>query len=228
MVSPRFGPPHLRECSVSGEDGTHEDVAVRGTQHHERMTQVVFDMTVSLDGYVTGPNDTVDNALGEGGERLHDWISSARTDADTEILGELFESGAVVAGRRTYDNSQGPNGWGDGPLGTVPVFVLSHSVPEQVQGGAEFTFVTDGVESAVKQARVAAGDKVVYVMGGADVADQCLAAGLLDEIQLHVAPVLLGGGVRLFDRPGLAGVRLECTRVVSTPGATHIRYRVLA
>jgi dihydrofolate reductase len=191
------------------------------------MAKVVFDMTMSLDGYITGPNDTVDQALGEGGARLHGWISALRTDADTEVLGELFDSGAVIAGRRTYDNSQGPDGWGDGPLGTVPVFVLSHSVPGQVQSGAEFTFVTDGVFSALKQALAVAGDKNVYVMGGAGVGAQFLAAGLLDEVQLHVAPVLLGGGVRLFDHPGLIGVTLECTRVVSTPGATHLRYRVV-
>jgi dihydrofolate reductase len=191
------------------------------------MAKVVFDMTMSLDGFITGPNDTVDQALGEGGARLHNWISSARTDADTDVLGELFDSGAVVAGRRTYDNSQGPDGWGDGPLGTVPVFVLSHSVPEHVQGGAVFTFVTDGIFSALKQAQAAAGAKNVYVMGGADVAGQYLAAGLLDEVRLHVAPVLLGGGVRLFDHAGLTGVTLECTRVISTPGATHLRYRVV-
>ena len=190
------------------------------------MTQVVFDITTSLDGYVTGPNDTVEQALGAGGERLHDWISATPTDADTEILGELFASGAVISGRRTYDNSQGPDGWGDGPLGRVPVFVLSHSVPERIQDGAEFTFVTDGIQNALKLAREAAGDKDVYVMS-ADVAGQYLAAGLLDEIRLHVAPILLGGGRRLFDHPGLAGTELECTRVVTTPGATHLRYRVV-
>jgi len=99
-------------------------------------------------------------------------------------------------------------------------------VPERIQGGAEFTFVTDGIQNALKLAREAAGDKDVYVMS-ADVAGQYLAAGLLDEIRLHVAPILLGGGQRLFDHPGLAGIELECTRVVTTPGATHIRYRVV-
>lgn len=190
------------------------------------MGKVVFDITMSLDGFVTGPNDSPQRPLGEGGERLHDWISSGRTDDDTKVLEELFASGAVLAGRRTYDNSTGSNGWGDGPLGKTPVFVLSHGRPEKVaDGGAEFTFVSD-LRGALQQARAAAADRQVYVMGGADIAQQYLAAGLLDEVQIHLAPVLLGGGVRLFEHPGLDRIEMECTRVIQTPCATHIRYRI--
>jgi dihydrofolate reductase len=191
------------------------------------MGTVVFDITMSLDGFITGANDSPERPLGEGGERLHDWISSGRTDEDTRVLDELFASGAVVAGRRTYDISTGPNGWGDGPLGKTPVFVVSHDRPEKVpDGGAVFTFASD-IRSALQQAQEAAADKPVYVMGGADVAQQYLAAGLVDEVQIHLAPVLLGRGVRLFEHPGLDQVRMESTRVIATPCATHIRYRVV-
>ncbi|GAA4422404.1 dihydrofolate reductase family protein [Actinokineospora soli] len=189
------------------------------------MGLVVFDITVSLDGFVTGPDDSPERPLGVGGEALHDWISAGRTDADTAVLDELFAAGAVVTGRRTYDNSEGEDGWGDGPLGTVPVFVLTHR-PATREGRTPFTFVGDGPESAVAQARDTAGDGDVYVMS-ANVAGQVLRAGLLDAIRLHIAPVLLGGGVRLFDDPALAGAKLRAERVVQTPCATHLWYRVV-
>jgi len=194
------------------------------------MGKVVFDMTVSLDGYIAGPDENAEQPLGANGERLHDWISrSAESTEDGAVLTELFtSSGAVVAGRRTFDMSDGPNGWGDGPLGRdVPVYVVTHEAPVRDRsGGAVFTFVTEGIESALKQAKDAAGDKDVYVMGGADLARQYVEAGALDEIQLHVVPVLLGAGRRLFDSIDTGPVELDVVRVVSTPHATHIRYRL--
>jgi dihydrofolate reductase len=193
------------------------------------MGQVILDITMSLDGFVAGPDDDRDRPLGEGGDVLHDWAFVRRTGPDAEVLAEMYgTAGAVVAGRRTYDISAAPGGWGDGPLGTVPVFVVSHGAPERVaEGGAPFTFVDDGVASAVKQAEAVAGGKNVHVMGGADIADQCLAAGLLDEIRIHLAPVLLGRGRRLFEHhPGTGPVHLESTRVVHTPAAVHLRYRI--
>ncbi|MBC6450917.1 dihydrofolate reductase family protein [Actinokineospora xionganensis] len=185
---------------------------------------VVFDITVSLDGYITAPGDDQEFPLGPDGECLHDWVSASGPRGDA-VLGALFtETGAVIAGRRTYDNSEGPNGWGTGPLGEVPVFVLTHKAPEREDPGV-FTFVTDGIESALAQARAVAGDKDVYVMGGADVGRQYLAAGLLDEVRLHMVPVVLGGGVRLFgDAPEQVG--LEISRVVPGDGVTHLSYRV--
>ncbi|HEV2781554.1 MAG TPA: dihydrofolate reductase family protein [Actinophytocola sp.] len=193
------------------------------------MGNVVLDISVSVDGFITGPNDVIGRPLGDGGERLHHWISDRRTDDDEKVLRELFEdTGAVVAGRRTYDLSEGPDGWGDGPLGTTPVFVVTHDAPVRTAtGGAVFTFVTDGVASAVRKAMAVAGDRNVYVMGGGDLARQCVAAGLVDEIQLHLVPVLLGGGVPLFGPGGPGNVVLESNRVIATPSATHVRYRVL-
>ncbi|SRR6266498_6055255 len=194
------------------------------------MGKAVFDITVSLDGYVTGPDDDRERPLGEGGELLHDWIFSRGTAAETTVLDELYgQTGAVIAGRRTYDFSAGPGRWGDGgPLGRIPVFVLTHDVPEKAAGtGDVFTFVTDGIESALAQAKEVAGDRNVYVMGGADIAQQYIEAGLLDEIQLHVVPVLLGAGRRLFEHIGTEHVELESTRVLHSPGAVHLRYRIV-
>jgi dihydrofolate reductase len=195
------------------------------------MGQVAFDMSVSLDGYIAGPDENDDQPLGANGDRLHDWISSSGESSDDGVvLTELFQStGAVLAGRRTFDMSDGPNGWGDGPLGEeVPVFVVTHQAPVRNKaGGAEFTFVTEGIEIALKQAQDAAGDKNVYVMGGADLARQYVEAGLLDQIQLHIAPVLLGAGRRLFDALGTDPVELVVSRVISTPHATHIRYQLV-
>jgi dihydrofolate reductase len=130
-----------------------------------------------------------------------------------------------VTGRRTYDIA---NAWdGNGPAPGVPVFVVTHHVPEQPpQGESSYTYVTDGVESAIEQAKAVAGDKCVSVMG-ASVPQQCLRAGLLDEVQIHLVPVLLGGGVRLFDRLGSDRIQLETIQVVDAPGVTHLRYRVV-
>ena len=187
------------------------------------MGNVVYDITMSLDGFVAGPDDSAPHPLGIGGEALHDWLSTGRTPEDTAVLEELLASGAVLTGRRTYDFSEGEGGWGDGPLGTTPVVVLTHRPVDRA--GAHFTFVGGVVADAVAKAKELAGDRDVYVMS-ADVARQVLTAGLLDRIRLHVVPILLGSGVRLFDDKALAGVRLTTERVVRTNCATHLWYRI--
>jgi dihydrofolate reductase len=202
------------------------------------MGKVVADITTSLDGFVAGPNDGPELPLGEGGERLHQWVfdlaswrkphglAGGETNRDSEILDEAFGSaGAVLIGRRMFDNAKG---WGDNPPFHVPVFVLTHEAraKEAKQGGTTFTFVSDGVESAVEQARAAAGEKNVSVGGGANTIQQCLRAGLLDEIQIHVVPMLLGGGIRLFDDLDTGGIKFESTRVIASPTVTHLRFRV--
>lgn len=200
---------------------------------------VTSDISVSLDGFIAGPGDGVDNPLGDGGERLHEWVvglaswrsrhglAGGETGRDAEIVEEsVRDTGAVVLGRRMFDNAKG---WGDEPPFHVPVFVLTHEAREDLakQGGTTFTFVNDGVESALAQARAAAGDKNVAVAGGASTIQQFLSAGLLDELQMHVVPVLLGGGVRLFDGLETESVELETTRVVESPGVTHLKFRVV-
>jgi dihydrofolate reductase len=211
---------------------------------------VFVDISMSLDGFVAGPNQTLDQPLGEGGERLHEWVvgleswrerhgrGGGERNADSEVVEEsLAATGAVVMGRRMFSGGAGPweddtnadGWWGDEPPFRVPVFVLTHHPRETVtkQGGTSFTFVTDGIESALAQARAAAGEKSVLVAGGANTIQQSLAAGLVDDIQIHVAPVLLGAGVRLFDRVGPEHVKLEGTRVIASPAVTHLRFRVL-
>jgi dihydrofolate reductase len=223
---------------------------------HERpggkMAMLTLDISASLDGFVAGPNQTLEQPLGEGGEGLHEWVvavaswreahalTGGETNVDDEVVHEtLGRVGATVMGRRMFSGGEGPwendpnadAWWGDDPPFHHPVFILTHHAREPVTkgGGTTFTFVTDGIEAALEQARAAAGDKDVAVGGGANVAQQYLKAGLLDELQLHVVPVLLGDGVRLFenhlgDPPG----ELECTRVIESPtGVTHLRYRVV-
>jgi dihydrofolate reductase len=204
------------------------------------MAQVVADITMTLDGFVAGPNDGVENPLGEGGERIHQWLYDSTTwrrlhgheggeaRVDDELAGETFErSGAIVMGKRMYENGAGANGWGDDPPFHKPVFVLTHEAREpSVKGDTTFTFVTDGIESALEQARAAAGDKDVQVSGGADAVQQFIKAGLLDELQVHVAHVLLGGGIPLFGQLGPQTLELESTRVMDAPGVTHLRFRL--
>ncbi|MGH3129379.1 MAG: dihydrofolate reductase family protein [Gaiellaceae bacterium] len=202
------------------------------------MSKVVADITTSLDGFVAGPNDGPEVPLGDGGERLHQWVydlaswrephglTGGKTNRDSEVLDEAFRTaGAIVVGRRMFDNARG---WGDNPPFHMPVFVLTHEVREKAakEGGTTFTFVSDGVESALEQAKAAAGDKNVGVGGGANTIQQYLKAGLLDEIQIHIAPLLLGAGVRLFDHLGTAHIELETTRVIDSPDVTHLRFRV--
>ena len=195
--------------------------------------------STSLDGFIAGPNDGPEAPMGEGGERLLVWYAGGDTEyrlpgTDTvfrvspqtaELLRETRRTtGALVTGRKTFDLT---NGWGGGhPLG-VPVFVVTHTVPQEWAGeGSPFTFVTDGLESAIEQAKALAGDKDVGVVG-ASIVQQCIRAGLLDEIHFDLVPVLLGGGVRLFDHLGTEPIELESTRVIEGAGVTHLTFRVV-
>jgi dihydrofolate reductase len=189
------------------------------------MARVVSTMSMSLDGFVTGPDDSRRLPLGRGGKPLHHWVFS-EDQGDREILAELLDTvGAIVMGRRSYDFCVGDGGWGDGgPAGKTPCFVLTHRDADPAAPPV-FTFVTDGIGSAVEQAKQAAGDKNAS-LHGASALQQCLRAGLVDEIQVHLIPILLGGGVRLFDNLGGTPFELARDRVVTTPNATHLRYHV--
>jgi len=202
------------------------------------MGKVTFNMTMSLDGFVAGPNDGPENGMGDGGMRLFDWYSSGDTEVpisdgnmvlkvtaqSAEILKESIKaSGAGVWGRKTFDIA---GGWGGHPPGS-PAFIVTHRVPQEwVKPGSPFTFVTDGIESAIRQAKAAAGDKDVVVCT-ASILQQCLKAGLMDEIHLDVVPVLLGAGVRLFDNLGTEHIELERIRTIAAPGVTHLGFRVV-
>jgi dihydrofolate reductase len=190
------------------------------------MALVICDMSISLDGYVTGPNDSRENPFGDGASMLHDWMFDAATDDDRAILqGMIDGAGAVVTGRTSFDKNEGDGGWGDGgPLGGTPCFVVTHNKPTTSYPSV-YTFVTDGVASAVEQAKNAAADKVVG-LHGATVMQQALPLGLVDEIRVHVIPVLLGGGTPLFGALG-SSITLERTQALVTPAATHIGYRVV-
>lgn len=191
------------------------------------MSKVIIDITMSLDGYVTGPNDRKGNGLGDGGEVLHDWVFDRRTDADMQFLVEPAETlGSCILGRRTFDIAE--EAWGDEPpFGGATVFVLTHRPHETLRRGeTTFVFVTEGMESALERARAAAGDKDVALMG-ANVSQQYLKAGLVDEMVIHVANLLLGTGRPLFADIGETPLHLERLRAVPTPAATHLRYRVL-
>jgi dihydrofolate reductase len=192
------------------------------------MTKVTFDISMSLDGFVTAANVRADEPTGDGGQRLHEW-AFAGDERDREVLADGARSlGAVITGRRTYDTSLpwwGPNG----PTGSarIPVFVVTHEPPDDSPEGGVYTFVTGGIERALERARAAAGDATVCIMGGADIGRQYIAAGLVDEISIHLVPVLFGAGTRLFDDGGGEHVQLETTEVVETAKATHLRFRVV-
>ena len=202
------------------------------------MGNVAASISVSLDGFVAGPDDGPEHPLGVGGERLHEWIygleswrrqhglTGGERNRDDEVLDEGFRNlGAAILGRRMFDNARE---WGDDPPFRIPAFVLTHEARETLErGDATFHFVTDGIGSAVTQAKAAAGDKDVIVAGGASTIGQVLEAGLLDELQLHVVPVLLGGGVRLFEHLDGTPIELENTRVIESPAVAHLRYRVV-
>jgi dihydrofolate reductase len=204
------------------------------------MGKVAVGLTMSLDGFIAGPNDGPEHPLGEGGMRLFDWFSAGDTDLElpgtdmvfrvssqsAEVLREAYSRmGAFVTGRRTFDIT---NGWGGSPPLGVPTFVVTHrEIPQEwVYEGSPFTFVTDGVESAVDKAREVAADKDVAV-GAASIAQQCIRTGLLDEIHVDLVPVLLGDGVRLFDHLGAGPIELESTQVVEGTGVTHLTFRVV-
>jgi len=189
------------------------------------MGTVASAMSMSLDGFVTGPKPSREHPLGVGGEPLHAWLGPQASPQDRAVLGEMVAgAGAIVMGRRSYDLTAGDGGWGDGgPVGDTPCFVLTHRPPEQAP--SVFTFVTDGIASAISQAQAAAGDRTVG-LHGASTPQQALAAGLLDEIHVHLVPILLGDGVRLFDLLGAGPRALQRTRVVvSDSGVTHLCYR---
>jgi len=207
--------------------------------------RVTSQISISLDGFAAGPNQSLDNPLGEGGERLHDWaIATAAWNrqhgravgtegVDSDIVASSVKGvGAYIMGRRMFGGGDGPwdpewkGWWGNEPPYHVPVFVLTHHErePLEMEGGTTFHFVTGGIESALEQARAAAGDADVQIAGGASAIQQYLAAGLLDELYLHIAPVLLGSGERLLEDVG--DPQLEPVEAIHSPAATHIRYRV--
>jgi dihydrofolate reductase len=212
------------------------------------MSKLRCHISISLDGCVAGPNQSEENPLGEGGEGLHDWVvplaawreahgrEGGEVNASSRVQEESIENiGAGVMGRNMFGpvggggwgDEQWTGWWGDNPPYHYPVFVLTHHPrdPVEMEGGTTFYFVTDGIESALDQAKQAAGDKDVGLWGGAQVVGQYLAAGLLDELELHVVPLLLGHGARPFDNLGDSQVRLEQIRAVEAPGVTHLKYR---
>ena len=212
------------------------------------MSKVFAEISMSLDGFVAGPNPTHEEPLGAGGEKLHEWVFGIRAwreahgleggedNEDSRVVEESVAAyGAVVMGRLMFSGGEGPweqdsnaqGWWGDDPPFHVTVFVLTHHAREPLTlSDTTFTFVTDGIESAIEQARAVAGDGGVSISGGASVIGQALAAGLLDELNVHVAPVLLGDGTPLFGDYDGPQLDLECTRVIQSPTVTHLRYRV--
>jgi dihydrofolate reductase len=192
--------------------------------------EVLFTISMSLDGYIAAPDDKPSQGLGKGGEILHDWAHGGEwgrfspTGVDREVLNEMVaDRGAGIVGRRMFDIA---GAWGGNPGG--PAFVLTHEPPEEwTKPDSPFTFVTDGVESALKQARAVANGKDIVIGGGASVAQQFLRAGLVDVVQIHLVPVLLGGGIRLFEHLGDEQIKLERLRVIESPYVTHLKYRVI-
>jgi dihydrofolate reductase len=212
------------------------------------MSKVRAEISVSLDGYVAGPNQSQESPLGEGGEGLHEWVYALKAwreahgleggeeNVSNTVLEEATAAdGAEIMGRGKFGPAtRGAWGddawqgwWGEEPPFHMPVFVLTHYEREPLRlGDTTFTFVTDGIESALERAMEAAGERDVFIGGGADVINQFLAAGLLDELELHVAPIILGGGARLFDGVG-PDVKLELIRALQAPGVAHLKYGVL-
>jgi dihydrofolate reductase len=203
-------------------------------------------LSISLDGFLAGPNQSLENPLGEGGMRLHEWafsnaswraqhgLEGGEHNADSQVIEEGTQGiGAYLMGRKMFGGGEGAwdeswtGWWGDEPPYHAPVFVLTHHPrpPLELRGGTTFTFVTDGIESALEQARAAAGDQNVAIAGGARTVQQYLAAGLLDELQLHIVPVILGAGERLLADVG--DPLLQPVAVIGSPGVTHVTYRVL-
>jgi dihydrofolate reductase len=210
------------------------------------MSIVTCQISISLDGYAAGPNQSLETPLGEGAERLHTWAintdawrehhghTGGERSADSEVVEEVTRNvGAYIMGRNMFTAGRGEwdldwrGWWGEDPPYHTPVYVLTHHPrePLEMQGGTTFHFVTDGVESALEQARAAAGEREVSIAGGASTVQQFLRAGLLDELYLHIAPVILGAGERLLD--GVGDLTLEPIKVVASPAATHVKYRVV-
>jgi dihydrofolate reductase len=205
------------------------------SKESEDMSKVVAGITISLDGYITGPNDRLGAGLGDGGERLHYWVfggawtydgaRGAPAEVDNAYLTEVFSSGgAMICGRTMHDVV---NGWGEDPGFGMPVFVVTHRAHEPVvKGDTSFEFVTGGIEEALGRARSAAAGRDVIVMGGGELVREFLAGGLVDELTLTIAPILLGGGKRLFDGIARTDISFERTAVIESPYATHLRFRV--
>jgi dihydrofolate reductase len=210
------------------------------------MGQVTCQISISLDGFVAGPDQTAEDPLGKGGERLHDWAIATESwrsqhgreggerGIDSDVIDEVTEGvGAYIMGRRMFGGGEGPwdetwtGWWGEDPPFHVPVFVLTHHErePLPMEGGTTFNFVTDGIESALEQARAAAAEGDIAIAGGASAVQQYLRAGLLDELYLHIAPILLGGGERLLEDVG--NPSLEPVKVAGSPTVTHVKYRVV-
>jgi dihydrofolate reductase len=193
------------------------------------MTVVFADQSISLDGFSAGANVHMSNPMGDGGEALHDWMfhEGGKTGHRGEVLEDLFGStGAVVVGRRMFDLGERP--WGDNPVFHRPVFVVTHRPQATItkQGGTTYTFVTGGVEATLAQARAAAGEQDVVVLGGASIVQQCLRAGLLSELRLHVVHRLLGAGTRFFGDVDLAAFSLERTQLIDATDVSHFTFRV--
>jgi dihydrofolate reductase len=212
--------------------------------------KVVVNISMSLDGFVAGPSPTLEEPLGRSGEELHEWIlqtaawreqhglEGGEANEESELVAEgVSAAGATVMGRKMFSGGSGPwesdpramGWWGDEPPFHTPVFVLTHHAREreEMEGGTTFFFITDGIEAAVERAREAAGDRDVAIAGGANAIQQALSAGLVDEMLVHGAPILLGGGTRLFGEDADL-VRLEATRVLASPRATHVTFDVLS
>ncbi len=217
-----------------------------GGRGHEPMSSVTCHISMSLDGFVAGPNQGVENPIGEGGMRLHEWAfptdawreqhgsAGGERRADAEVVDEVVHGvGAHIMGRRMFGGGDGPwdetwtGWWGEDPPYHAPVLVLTHHPrePLPMQGGTTFTFVTAGIESALEQARTAAGVEDVAIAGGASAVQQYLAAGMLDELYLHIVPIVLGAGERLLEHVG--DPVLEPVKVVASPAVTHVKYRVV-
>jgi dihydrofolate reductase len=209
------------------------------------MSRVTCQISVSVDGFVAGPRQSIENPIGEGGMLLHDWVFETQSwraqhgleggerSPDAEVIEEVSQGiGAYIMGRRMFGGGSGPwddgwtGWWGEEPPFRVPVFVLSHHPRDALpmQGGTSFTFVTRGIESALEQAREAAGADDVAIAGGASTVQQYLAAGLLDELYLHIVPLLLGAGERLLANVG--NLNMEPAQVITSPNVTHVRYRI--
>jgi dihydrofolate reductase len=212
------------------------------------MSRLRLQISMSLDGFVAGPNPSTENPLGEGGMQLHEWavelaawraphgLDGGEVNASTEVVEQsLAGVGATIMGRNMFgghgrwEDEPWDGWWGDDPPFHMPVFVVTHHAREPLakDGGTTFTFVTDGIEAALERARDAAGGRDVALGGGAQVAQQYLRAGLLDEMTIHLVPVLLGDGTRLLDDLGEAAVALESVRAIEAPGVTHLTYRVV-
>jgi dihydrofolate reductase len=189
------------------------------------MQKVIAEVSISLDGYSAGPNMSVKNPMGDGGSQLHEWIF--RPTGHEGALLEFSPEGAVIIGRHMFDTGEEP--WGENPPFHQPVFVLTHEPRETIvkEGGTTFTFVSDSIESALRKAKAAAGEKDVLLGGGAHTVQQYLRAGLIDEICIHLIPVVLGGGIRFFEATGSARIELERTDVMVSPAVTHLWFRVV-